>query len=355
MLRREFLSNTAVGLSMCYGSRATAADSKSILVGQIGTKHAHASGQMETLRKLSATYQVVGVVEPDDKQWARVSNSRAYKDVPRLTEQQLLATPNLEAVAVETEIRDLLATAYRCVQKGIHVHVDKPAGESLSELVALQTLARKQSVTIQMGYMYRYNPGFLFLYDAVRNGWLGKIFEVHAVMSKTSGDEARREMAQYPGGAMFELGCHLIDPLLHILGSPTDVTPFHRQSQSDQKLLDNTLAVFEYPHATATIRSALIEVNGSQRRQFVVCGDEGTITIRPLETPKLELTLRRPRADFPKGTTRVDLPKSKGRYYGAWESLATAIRGKAKLAYTHEHDYTVQKAILAASDVRPWK
>lgn len=308
---------------------------------------------METMRRLP-DYEVVGVVEPDEEQWARVGQTNAYKDVPRMTEEQLLNTVGLKAVAVETVIRNSLATAKRCIEAGMHVHIDKPAGESLNELKEVQAAASKRSLTIQMGYMYRYNVGFEFLYRAVAAGWLGEIFEVHAVMSKTSNEQARREMTEYPGGAMFELGCHLIDPLLHIMGTPTNVTPFNRSTRSNEELLDNTLAVFEYPKATATVRSSLVEVDGFRRRQFVVCGTGGTIVIRRLEPPKLELTLSKPQGDFETGTHVVELPPHKGRYDGAWQALAKSIRGEMSLQYSSDHDFNVQKAILAASGVQPW-
>lgn len=356
--RRDFVKATTIGSTLGLATIAAAESTKEpnrqIKVGQIGTKHAHADGQMKTLRALTESFEVVGVVEPDDKRWDRIANSNTYRGLSRLTESQLLQTSDLEVVAIETEIRNLLATAQRCIDSGLHVHVDKPAGESLEQLKKLQDAARRQSLTIQMGYMYRYNPGFEFLYNAVAEGWLGRVFEVHAVMSKTSSDSARAEMAEYPGGAMFELGCHLIDPLTRILGTPTSITPFHKQTRSDQDLLDNTLAVFEYPNATATIRSALVEVDGSRRRQFVVCGDQGTIAIRPLETPHVELTLAKPQGKYPKGTTKVELPKSPGRYHGAWTALANAVRRSEPFYYTPEHDYTVQRAILAASGVVLW-
>ena len=56
---------------------------------------------------------------------------------------------------------------------------------------------------------------------------------------------------------MFELGCHVIDLVINILGSPDKVTAYFRHSAPvDDALLDNMLAVFEYPRATATVKSS---------------------------------------------------------------------------------------------------
>ena len=49
---------------------------------------------------------------------------------------------------------------------------------------------------------------------------------------------------------MFELGCHVIDLVVGVLGKPRACTPFARHSaQLDDGLADNMLAVFEYPKA----------------------------------------------------------------------------------------------------------
>ena len=81
---------------------------------------------------------------------------------------------------------------------------------------------------------------------------------------------------------MFELGCHLIDSLHVAMGTPNKVTAFPRTTFPEKDALaDNMLAVFDYPKATATIRSAMLEVDGFRRRQFIVTGDTGTIILRP--------------------------------------------------------------------------
>jgi predicted dehydrogenase len=200
--------------------------------------------------------------------------------------------------------------------------------------------------------MFRYNPAFQLLFRVARQGWLGRIFEVHGVISKTVGNQTRRELAEYPGGTMFELGCHLIDALVCLLGKPDHVSPFVRRTRGpEDNLADNQLAVFEYPLATATIRSALIEVDGFRRRQFVVCGDEGTVDIRPLEPPRLTLTLAQARGPYHEGTQEVELPVAEGRYDGDFVDLAAIIRGDKGPDYTPAHDLAVHEAVLRASGV----
>jgi predicted dehydrogenase len=332
-------------------TQASANSVERIKIGQIGTTHAHAAGKLETMRKFSDMFEVVGVVETDPQRRAQLQESPIYRDVKWLTEEELLGIKDLQAVAVETAVRDLVPTAARCIAAGKHVHLDKPAGESLSDFQTLMLDATRRKRTVQMGYMFRYNPAFVFLFNAIKQGWLGTIFEAHGVMSKTVGADSRRQLAEYPGGAMFELGCHLIDALLVALGPPANVTAFVRRTRANEGdlLADNQLAVFEYPLATATIRSTLLEVDGGRRRQFIVCGDRGTIEIKPLEAPVLTLTLDRDQGEFKQGTQQVELPKAGGRYDGDFLDLAKIIRGEKHSEFSIEHDLRVQESILRAS------
>src|SRR4029453_3972956 len=100
----------------------------------------------------------------------------------------------------------------------------------------------------------------------------------------------RRKIAKYQGGAMFELGCHLIDAVVTLLGKPSRVVPHGRASgKGAETLLDNQLAVLEYPGALVTMRASVMEVEGNARRQFVVCGEAGTVDVRPLDPPAVLL------------------------------------------------------------------
>jgi predicted dehydrogenase len=153
---------------------------------------------------------------------------------------------------------------------------------------------------------------------------------------------------------MYIFGCHLIDLLVAMLGKPDKITPFQRQTLPEPAgLNDNGLAVLEYPRATATVRTAVIEVEGYKRRQLVVCGTEGTIDIHPLEPPQLRLALSRPRDSFQAGYQDVTLPAMPGRYDDQLIELANIIRGEIANPYPPAHERMVQDALLAASGYPP--
>ena len=333
---------------------------KPIRIGQIGVGHAHASAKMETLRALPEVYEVVGFAEEDDP-YPRSTN--AYDGLTRMTEDELLGAPGLQAVAVETNMPQLVPTAMRCMERGLHMHVDKPGGETLEPFRRLIDGCRERSLAIQLGYMYRNNPAINFCFNAVREGWLGDVFQVDAVMSRFDGDRYRRFMADYPGGAMYIFGSHLIDLVVAMLGRPANVTPFQKATRDDG-FNDNGLAVLEYPRATVTIRSSVAEVDGMKHRRLVVCGTKGTVEVCPLEHPAdryrtdplhVRLTLREDTPDHRAGTHIVDVGVMGGRYDDQLIELARVIDGQIENPYSYEHELLVQETVLAASGYTAWE
>ncbi len=354
--RRRFLASTvgagaAAAVAPWLQPRAAAAERRTerIKVGQIGIGHNHAAAIMATLRKLGDQYEVVGVVESDPAWRKKRGNDPAYRGLTWMTEQQLLTTKGLTAVAVETDVCDLVPTAARCIDAGIHLHLDKPGGESLGPFKKLLDEAGRRGLAVQLGYMFRNNPAMQFCLRAVREGWLGRVFEVHCVMSRQQPLAYRRWLSQFRGGTMYIFGGHMIDLLVAMLGKPDRITSYQRQTQPEVDVYDNGLAVFEYPQATATVRTASLEVEGYQRRQLVVCGDQGTIDIRPLEPPKLRLALAKPRDSFQRGYQEVDLPPMPGRYQDELIEFARIVRGEMANPYPLTHELMVQEALLSAS------
>ena len=318
-----------------------------IKYGQIGVGHAHAN-KMRVYRK-SPDFDVVGVVEPDPLLRQRAQRSPIYKDLKWMTQEQLLNEPGLQVVGVETRVRDLLDVAETCVDAGLHIHLDKPAGESLPQFKRILDTAARKHLLVQMGYMYRYNPAVIMMRDFLKKGWLGEPFEVHTVMSKVISATSRKGLVEYPGGTMFELGCHITDLVLGVLGPPDDVAAYaHHASPIDDKLVDNMLAVLSYPKAFASVKSSAMEVEGFARRHFVVCGTQGTFHIQPLDSPSVRFALSMARGKYKKGYQEFDFGNYE-RYVADAADMVKIIRDEKVADFSYEHDYAVQKTVLQAS------
>lgn len=344
MKRRTFL--LAAG---CVAvSRSLGAAAPRLRSGQIGTTHAHASGKMQAMRAADSDWDVAGLVEPDAKRRTAATTGRAYAGVPLLTEEALLQMPDVKAVAVETAIEDSCATARRVLRAGKHVHLDKPGALDHAEFAAMRREAEQRGLTVQMGYMLRYNPAFELLFRAVREGWLGPVMEIDAVMGKLGDAGQRAEIKALPGGGMFELGCHVIDAIVTILGKPRAVRAFSTPTQSDG-VPDNQMAVLEYANATAAVRVNFSDPFGGPRRRFSVSGTGGTFDIWPMESGNVRLSLTTARGKYAKGTQSFKLESNGGRYDEEFRDLARVVRGEKKLAWDAAHDIAVHETALRAA------
>jgi predicted dehydrogenase len=342
MNRRHLLA--AAAAFQAHRAFAAPAKPKPLRIGQIGTRHAHAAGKMEALRTLPDQWEVVGVVEPD----ATRTQSKPYQGLPRLTEAELLATPGLRAVAVETSIEDACATALRCLEAGMPIHLDKPGSLDHAAFKTMRLEAERRGLAVQMGYMLRYNPAFELLFRAVREGWLGEITEIDAAMGKLADANTRSQIGHLPGGGLFELGCHLVDAVLTVLGPPLAVHPFSTPSAPDG-VQDNQMAVLTYAKATAVIRCNHADPFGGPRRRFNVTGTGGTFEILPLESGKVHLSLTQARGGYQKGAQLLQLELPKGRYDLEFMDLARVVNGEKPLAWNAAHDIAVHQTVLRAS------
>lgn len=289
------------------------------------------------MRSLTDLWEVVGVTGP-----------KGYDGVKSMSVEELLAVPNLSAVAVETTIEASCAMARRCIDAGKHIHLDKPGALDHAEFKAMRLEAEKRTLTVQMGYMLRYNPAFELLFRAVREGWLGEITEIDAAMGKLADAGTRTAIGATPGGGLFELACHVIDAVVTLLGRPALVTGFSTPTRDDG-VPDNQMAVLQYPRATAVVRCNHADPFGGPRRRFNVTGTEGTFEILPLESGRVQLSLTQARGGYKKGTQTLQLDVPKGRYDREFIDLAAVVRGDKKLAWDAAHDIAVHDTVRRAA------
>ncbi len=334
-------------------------EKKRLKIAQIGIGHNHAQANMESLRKLQDYFEILGVVESDPDWLEKRGSLPCYSGLKWMSEAELFSISDLDAVAIETDGFDLTPTAIRCAERGLHIHMDKPGGESLEEFARLLNICEIRSLAIQLAYVYRYNPALRFAVNAVRNGWLGEIFEIHASMSRYDGDNPgyRKWLSQFKGGAMYIFAGYLVDIVISMLGEPSSVSPFLKGTRDDG-LIDNGLAVMEYEKASATIRVSVAEVDGMKHRRLIVCGTNGTVEICPIEHPwdrydkdrlSARLTLKDAVSGHSSGTHAIDCGTMGDRYAPQLIEFAKIIRGEMKNPFGFRHEYLVQKYLLLAS------
>ncbi|MBP3361043.1 MAG: Gfo/Idh/MocA family oxidoreductase [Clostridia bacterium] len=337
---------------------------KKIKIAQIGTGHDHAIAAIQTLKLQSDIYDLVGyaVVSGDEDMYE--AKKSLYDGLKKMTVDEILNYPGLDAVAVETEDRRLTEYAIKAAEKGLHIHMDKPGSESDEDFDRLIDLVKQKSLVFHTGYMYRYNPAVLKLKGDIKAGKLGEIYAVEAQMNCIHPVSKRQWLGNYPGGMLYFLGCHLIDLVYGILGSPEEVIPLSTSIGTDGVAADDFgMAVFKYKNGVSFVKSTAVEIGGFERRQLVVCGTKGTVELKPLEWPGDEL----PGVIAPLMTGVAEafdnkinetsgwsvkgehyLSPAYGRYDAMFRAFAAYVNGEKENPYTYEYEKELHKLILKA-------
>ena len=336
-----------------------------IKIIQIGILHEHASGKFATLKKRPDLFDILGFV--DERGFCRTPHCPEtfqpgqYEGFRKFTLDEALNCPGLDAVTVEVPNNDLVPTAMRFMEKGIAMHMDKPAGETLEPYRELLEGCKKRNVPFQMGYMFRGNPAFQFCIRAVREKLIGEVFEFQADMNHCYLGAGYREfIGKFPGGLMHNLGSHLVDFVVAAMGRPEKVTPFLKSAPGyPDHLHNNCMAVLEYPHAFVTLRSCSESAGNTGARAIRIAGTKGTISFSPVErfdgkSVEVELIMREENGGFPKGSHTLRFTPQRDRYEVQLEELARVIRGEAQPSYSYEHDLLVHEVLLAASGLAKW-
>ncbi len=321
---------------------------KKLKVGQIGIGHNHGEGKMRAVRKFPELFEVVGYAE-ENEEWVKKRGSLdCYIDLPRINEDELIE--KCDVILVETDVWNLTRTAQRCVERGKHVHIDKPASGTLKEFEILLDTAKKQNLTVQLGYMYRYNHAIKKCMDMIKNGELGEIYQIDAEMSTYHSADYRRWLANFKGGSMYIFGSHLIDLVVSILGEPKNVVPFIKQTGFEGVYSDdNCFAVLEYEKAVARITNLSVEANGWGMRRFAVFGSKATVEIKPIELGvKMIKSVENPASyaysDIFEEIRVEDVP-SLSRYDDMMKDLYLAVTGEKENPYSYEHELVVQRTL----------
>lgn len=327
------------------------AENGKLRVGIFGIGHNHAAAAITAL-KARDDVEIVGLSEPDGamREKRLRENPAVYGDIPVTDEQTLLAS-GIRAAMVEASVPDLVPTALRCAEAGLHIHMDKPAGTDLSLYRTFLDTAREKHLVFQTGYMYRYNAGVRYVLERVRTGALGRIYNITAEMCTKHPDWFERQLIGYGVKApvMYIFGGHLIDLCMQVKGVPDSLTAFHTESGDGGLVFEDTsLAVLTYGDGIATVKVSSCEVNGWGLREFTVFGERGTITVSPLESPMhIRETTLAEQEPWKDRYHTVEIPEV-GRYDVMMHDFVYMAEGKIPYDVDFTHEYLLQKLTLEA-------
>jgi predicted dehydrogenase len=89
---------------------------------------------------------------------------------------ELLADPELEAIAIATPVSTHYPLALAALEAGKHVFIEKPLAASVAEGEKLMTVAGESKLTLMPGHTFLYSPPVNMIRELIVGGELGDIY-----------------------------------------------------------------------------------------------------------------------------------------------------------------------------------
>lgn len=172
--------------------------------------------------------------------------------------------------------KDLLIDALRA---GKHIYCDKPLAMNLEEAREILKATEQSNSVHQMTFEYRFIPAIMRAKKLVADGFLGKVFSFRGFYLHSGYIDPSRPMSwrlnkkQAGGGALFDLGSHILDLVRHLLG--------------EYRAVFATTCTFikERPLPDESARKAKVEVDDISFLQIKMeSGAVGTVEVSRLAT-----------------------------------------------------------------------
>ena len=293
-------------------------------IAQVGMGHGHAAGKWQAL----------------------CTNPEVEALGPFETVEEALADSAVVAVAVETRNHESLTPAAAAVAAGKHLWFDKPAGDNWPAFQRLMADAQQRGLHVQMGYMFRYSPGFGRVAELARSAQLGDIFEVRAHMSTNIDMAERKRQSVHLGGILYDLSGHMLDQIVWLLGRPTRIhTVLHNEATPEAPAYsDNTVCVLDFPRAVAIVDIAAMEPRPTARR-FEVYGTAGSAIVEPFDPAR---TLRLAQGEREE-LIQLPIVDRQELYNRELVSFVNVLRGEAQPDRPPAHELLVQETLLRAT------
>ncbi|EJB07052.1 putative dehydrogenase [Rhizobium leguminosarum bv. trifolii WSM597] len=305
--------------------------------------------------------QLVGVVARAPQTVARVG-----EDLPGVPVHASLAdmikAGGIDAVTISTPPQTRRELVLEAIAAGLHVVADKPFAPSAAVARELGEAAERAGVVLAVYHNRRFDADVLTLKKVIESGELGELWRIH---SRMEFDDPATLEGGPTGGLLRDLGSHLVDQMLWLLGPVRSVSAYWDMAHTAEGRTDAGF-VLNLQHALG-VHSHLSasKLNRLTVREFRAYGEHGSYVSsgtdvqtqaifsgsRPAddlkgwgyEKPELWGTLRTRGKE-----TRI--PSEQGRYHWYYESFLRAVQGHGPAPVTVE-EATATLAILDAARV----
>ena len=143
--------------------------------------------------------------------------------------RELLSRADIDAVDICTPNNSHHDIALAAAAAGKHIYCEKPLAMNAAQAKAMSDAVAAAGVKAQMTFNFRFFPAITRAKQLIEDGFLGEIFSFRGRYHRSSyisrdkplSWRLRREITG--GGALFDLGSHILDLLYHLLGDVESV------------------------------------------------------------------------------------------------------------------------------------
>jgi predicted dehydrogenase len=178
---------------------------------------------------------------------------------------QLLKDPEVDAVVIALPTHLHLQCSLSAAESGKHIFLEKPMARNPAEAQQILSSARRNSVSLMIGYPLRFNRLFASLKQEIDKGALGDV-EVAQATYISSGPFMHRAEGYAPlpvpewwfnreltgGGVLIDLGSHVINLLRWYFGEIRQVTS-HLRHRFNLDLEDGAICVAKFESGPTAI------------------------------------------------------------------------------------------------------
>ena len=188
-----------------------------------------------------------------------------------------LSHPDIDLVVVASPHDSHARLARSALEAGKHVVVDKPFTLSLAEARELRDLATRTGRLLSVFQNRRWDSDFLALRQAVDAGLIGRPLHLESRFERFRPDvrDRWRERDDGAGGVWWDLGPHLVDQALCLMGVPDRVQASFARQRDGAGGVDWAHVVLESSDARAVLQAGLMAAGGGPR--FLLHGDRGSV------------------------------------------------------------------------------
>lgn len=242
--------------------------------GAIAAQHAAAIQESEGLK-------LVAVCSSTPERAALAAEKFGVPAFSRISD--LLAREEVDVVIICTQSGSHLEPALAAARAGKHVLVEKPPEINLERAVQMAAVCREEGVKLGVMFQNRFQPDYLLLKEAVKQGRLGKLLLGNAYI-KWYREEAYYSKSHWKGtlsgdggAALINQGIHTIDLLLDLMEDVESVFGRIKTTVHDIEGEDLAVALLNFKNgAMGTIEGGTSLYPGYPER-LEIFGEKGSV------------------------------------------------------------------------------